>query len=339
MNENKVYTCLTMPTMAEINKMKKRYTAISFFAGCGGSSTGHKLAGFKMLYANEFDVEAQRTYAANHPGTIVDGRSIREVTAKDILKQIGMKTGELDLMDGSPPCTSFSTAGSRSESWGGKKANRTDDLFYEFSRIIKGVMPKTFVAENVKGLVEGDAKGYFLEILQTLKDCGYNVRAQLLNAAYLGVPQARERIIFIGVRKDLKTEPVFPLPREHALTIREVLPHIAYFKTKRNKIITYLPSTVPSPTILAIDGETAESGQMSSGGFCETFTGERRKYTIDELKLIFSFPRDFILTGSFRQQWKRCGNSVPPLMMYAVSKTVCESALDPYYKKLKKARS
>jgi len=156
------------------------FNAISTFSGCGGSSLGYKMAGFRVLWASEFIPSAQQTYRANHPKTILDTRDIRQVKAEEILDAIGMKPGELDLFDGSPPCASFSTAGSREAGWGKVKkysdgAQRTDDLFYEFIRLVRGIQPKVFVAENVSGLVKGTAKGYFLEILAAMKASGYRV--------------------------------------------------------------------------------------------------------------------------------------------------------------------
>lgn len=337
-------TAMTVPSMAAINKKKKDFTAVSTFSGCGGSSTGYKMAGFDMLYANEFIPAAQNTYKANHPKTILDGRDIRTVTAKDILQQIGLKKGELDLFDGSPPCSAFSTAGQRDAAWGQQKKysdnaeQRIDDLFFEYVRLLKGLMPKVFVAENVEGLVQGVAKGYFIEILKALKGCGYKVSARVINSAYLGVPQARRRLIFVGVRNDIPFDPVHPKPRKNVLTVREALPHIYYIKNKLQGMLTYVPSDIPSPTITASDGVTSETAGFSCGGFVEVLSGDRRKYTIDELKTIFSFPQDFKLTGDFEQQWERLGRSVPPLMMYAVAKRIRSEILEPYYDSLGKKK-
>jgi DNA (cytosine-5)-methyltransferase 1 len=208
------------------------YNVVSTFAGCGGSSTGYRMAGFRVLLASEFVEAARDTYAANmRPGTILDGRDIRDVTAEDILARIGMKPGELDVLDGSPPCASFSTAGKREKAWGKVKKysdteQRADDLFFEFARLVKGIQPKVFVAENVSGLVKGTAKGYFLEILAALKACGYKVSARLLDAQWLGVPQARQRLIFVGVRDDLGIEPAHPSPFPYRYSIRDALPWI-----------------------------------------------------------------------------------------------------------------
>ncbi len=218
-----------VPSMAEIAALPwNGYSAVSTFSGCGGSSLGYKMAGFRVLWANEFIPAAQDTYRANHRGTILDTRDIRTIQADDILNAIGMQPGELDLFDGSPPCASFSTAGKREAGWGKVKQysdtkQRTDDLFFEYARLVEGVQPKVFVAENVSGLVKGTAKGYFKEILAALKACGYTVKAQLLDAQWLGVPQMRQRIIFIGVRRDLGVEPVFPTPLPYRYSVRDAI--------------------------------------------------------------------------------------------------------------------
>lgn len=335
-----------MPKMTAINAKKKLYTGASFFSGCGGSSTGHKMAGINMLYANEYVKAAQDTYELNHPATFMDRRDIRTVTAKEVLKHMGLKKGDLDLLDGSPPCSSYSAAGTRDKGWNKPKHysdevfQRTDDLFQEFVRILKGVMPKTFVVENVPGLVHGSAKGVFLEVMEAFKEAGYVVSARILNASYLGVPQARERLIFVGVRNDLAKmgfKPVHPeaLPGPQP-TVRDALPHIVAIKRVTNGILTYVPSDVPSPTITASDGTNSETAAFSCGGFVETADGERRKYTIKELKRICAFPPDFQFTGKYRQKFERMGRAVPPLMMAKVTKEIINQILTPYYAKISK---
>lgn len=334
----------SIPTMAKINKAKKEFTVVSTFSGCGGSSTGYKMAGLSVRYANEFVPAAQDVYRLNHPHTHLDTNDIRKVKAADILKVTGLKKGELDLFDGSPPCASFSTAGARDKAWGTEKkysdtVQRTDDLFYEFVRLLKGLKPKTFVAENVTGLVKGVAQGYFVEIYRELVACGYSVKARVLNAAYLGVPQARQRIIFVGVRNDLAKmgfTPVHPKPMKRVIAVNEVLPNIVRIKNKHKNLLTYVPADIPSPTIVASDGGTSETAAFSCGGFVEDTKGNRRKYTIDELKKIFTFPADFKLSGDFEQQWERLGRSVPPVMMYHIAMAVKKQILIPYYAKLGK---
>lgn len=326
-----------IPSMKKINALPKDFKGISSFSGCGGSSTGVKMAGVQVLLATEFIKPAIETYEKNHKGTIVIGEDIRNVDWDSWRKEMKLKRGQLDFSEGSPPCKSFSTSGTGSDDWGKEKLysenvyQRTDDLFYEEMRKLEAFMPKVFVCENVKGMVEGDAKGYFIEILRDLKAIGYSVKAQVLNAARLDVPQARERVIFVGVRDDLVKkgfEPVFPKAKPYEVNVNDVLPHIAYLKSKYRGDIKYVPASIPSPTIVASDGTNSETAGFSSGGFIETVDGERRKYTIDELKKIFTFPDDFIFTGTYKQQFERLGRSVPPLMMYRVVKALREHILE-----------
>lgn len=222
-----------VPSMAEIREIEPNgFTVASTFSGCGGSSLGYRMAGFRVAWASEFVPAAREVYRLNaSPDTIVDGRDIRQVKPEEILEAIGMEAGELDLLDGSPPCASFSTAGKRSAGWGKVKtysdtAQRSDDLFFEYARILAGIRPKTFVAENVSGLVKGSAKGYFKEIMRALRDAGYRVNARLLDAQWLGVPQARQRIIFVGVRDDLGIEPAHPQPLAYRYSVRDALPWV-----------------------------------------------------------------------------------------------------------------
>lgn len=222
-----------IPSMAEVIALPPNgYKVISTFAGCGGSSLGYRMAGFEILWANEFVDAAREVYAANSPDAIVDGRDIREVDPLAVLKLLKMKPGDLDVLDGSPPCASFSSAGKRAADWGKTKkysdrSQRTDDLFFEFIRFVKVMQPKVFVAENVSGLVKGVAKGYFLQILAAMKACGYRVEAKLLDAQWLGVPQARQRIIFVGVREDLGVAPAHPEPLPYRYSVRDALPWIS----------------------------------------------------------------------------------------------------------------
>jgi DNA (cytosine-5)-methyltransferase 1 len=144
-----------------------------------------------------------------------------------------MKVGELDLLDGSPPCQAFSTAGTRAKQWGKENKHsdgttqRSDDLFFQYARLLKGLKPKVFIAENVSGLVKGVAKGYFKDILRELKACGYVVEAKLLDAQWLGVPQQRQRVFFVGVRNDLAKKhglkPAFPNPLPYRYTVFEAI--------------------------------------------------------------------------------------------------------------------
>ena len=339
-----------VPSMAEIARIPfNGYNVISTFSGGGGSCLGYRMAGFRVLWANEFVEEAQRTYRANHPGTILDVRDIRDVKPEEILSQTGLKRGELDLFDGSPPCCAFSTAGKREKGWNKErdysdgKSQQIENLFYEYIRILDGLQPKCFIAENVSGLVKGTAIGYFKEFLGAMKACGYRVRAQLLNAKWLGVPQSRERLIFCGVREDLGIDPVFPKPYSYLVTLGEAFDGLKQDEAERAELLQkYEGSAVgralrkipknparpiqseryfnlvrtslftPCPTITQLGGVAA--------GACHPT--EDRRFTIPELKRITSIPDDFILTGEYKQKWERLGRMVPPIMMKNIAETI-----------------
>lgn len=341
-----------VPTMVEVNAIPHNgFDAASTFSGCGGSSLGYKMAGFRVLWASEFIEAAQETYRANHPGTILDTRDIRDVRPEDVLDAIGKRPGELDLLDGSPPCASFSTAGKREAGWGrvrkySDSKQRTDDLFFEFARLLAGIRPKTFVAENVAGLVRGVAKGYFLEILAALKACGYRVRCRVLDAQWLGVPQTRQRTIFVGVREDLGIEPAHPTPLPYRYSIRDAIPWLGSRDAPRAEMESRIDGYCtgrewsrlapgeqsdryfnlvrahpdrPVPTICSSHG--------SPGIASATHPFEQRKFSIAELKRLCGFPDDFVLTGTYVQQWERLGRAVPPVMMAAVAATVRDRVL------------
>ena len=194
------------------------FNVLSTFAGGGGSSTGYRLAGGKILAVNEFVPEAQNTYRENYPNTTIVPGDIKELTGTYLMEQAGVKVSELDILDGSPPCSAFSMAGSVSHGEGrthadafGKKKQYSDikgvenveDLFFEFLRVAKDIKPKVIIGENVEGLTMGEAKEYFHKIQNTFEEIGYLIVANVLDASYFGVPQSRKRCFFIGVREDV----------------------------------------------------------------------------------------------------------------------------------------
>jgi DNA (cytosine-5)-methyltransferase 1 len=172
-------------------------TVVSLFAGCGGSSLGYSMAGFRELLAVEWDDHAVETFKANFPDVPVYHGDIAKLSVEEALRITGLKPGELDVLDGSPPCQGFSTAGKR------KMDDGRNQLFREYIRLLRGLQPKVLIMENVSGMVKGKMKLIFVEILKELKESGYHVSARLMNAMYYGVPQSRQRMIFVGVREDL----------------------------------------------------------------------------------------------------------------------------------------
>jgi DNA (cytosine-5)-methyltransferase 1 len=191
------------------------FTVVSTFAGCGGSSTGYVWAGGKVLLAVEWDKYAVDTYRLNHPHTALYHGDIAKLSVDECLDRTGLHPGELNILDGSPPCQGFSVSGKR------QFDDPRNQLFREFARLLEGLRPKTFLMENVPGLVKGKMKLVFAEVLTELRAVGYKVTVRMMNMVYFGVPQARERLIFVGVRDDLGIEPSHPKAQVHPITVRE----------------------------------------------------------------------------------------------------------------------
>jgi DNA (cytosine-5)-methyltransferase 1 len=191
---------------------RELFTVVSTFAGGGGSSTGYRLAGGKVIAINEFVEEAIKTYSMNFPDTKIVPGDIKGITGADLLAAAGLKPGELDILDGSPPCSAFSVAGKREKGWNkektysdGKKVENIEDLFLEFIRIAGQIQPKVIVAENVKGITMGEAVGKLNEFRNAFEQIspGYFVTYQVLSAADFGTPQSRERTFFVCIRHDV----------------------------------------------------------------------------------------------------------------------------------------
>jgi DNA (cytosine-5)-methyltransferase 1 len=220
------------------------FTVVSTFAGGGGSSTGYVWAGGKVLLAVEWDDNAVATYKLNYPQTDVYHGDIAQLSVDEVLRRTGLQPGELDIFDGSPPCQGFSTAGKR------MLDDERNQLFREYVRLLRGLRPKVMVMENVSGMVKGKMKLLFAEILRELKVSGYRVSARLLNAKYLGVPQSRERMIFIGVRDDLGIEPSHPKPQTRPISVKEAIPYAVNVATNSSMVSRWIAaqSNVP-PTI------------------------------------------------------------------------------------------
>jgi len=306
-------------------------TVISTFAGGGGSSLGYKWAGFNELLAIDFDKNSCDTLKANFKFPVWQ-RDITEITAEEILTFCKIQKGELDVLDGSPPCQGFSTAGKRNLN------DSRNDLFLDFVRLIDGLQPKVFVMENVSGMVKGGYKGKFNEILQTLKNTGYNVKVKLMNAMWYEVPQSRERVFFIGVRGDLGIEPEFPKPCKGIITVKTALMRcisktfskdtkssleILYKKRNGIKLTSYFNFVIaknnkPAPTML-------RSVKYCGPGYYHPI--ENRSISIEEAKRLCSFPDSYRLTGKFNEQWSGLGNAVMPKMMYHIAKHLKENIL------------
>jgi DNA (cytosine-5)-methyltransferase 1 len=231
-------------TVKDVKKAsaQNKFTVVSCFAGGGGSSTGYRLAGGKILLINEFVEEAIASYKKNYPDTPVLVDDIKKYAGKDFLDKIKLKEGDLDILDGSPPCSAFSVAGKREKGWDktksysdGKTVENIEDLFLEFIRVANEIKPKVIVAENVKGITFGEATKKLNEFIKAFESIGYYVTYRVLNAADFGVAQGRERTIFICVREDvadaiglsfLNLSGIFPEPFGYQISMEEAIDDI-----------------------------------------------------------------------------------------------------------------
>jgi DNA (cytosine-5)-methyltransferase 1 len=320
-------------------------TVVSTFAGGGGSSQGYRMAGYKVLLAVEWMRYPADCYRLNFPdtdvyeGDIYEG-DIAKLTVDEVLERTKLKVGQLDVLDGSPPCQGFSTAGKR------QLDDPRNQLFGEFVRLLRGLRPRAFVMENVSGMVKGKMALVFAEAMRELKASGYRVSCRLLDAKWFGVPQSRQRVIFIGIREDLGVEPSHPRAQTRPRTLAEALsldiaeempaPPLSgktleiakklrpgmkgddisqsYFSLNR------LDPGATSPTIQKLG---SFKGQPRS-----IYPTETRGLSIGEVKRIGSFPDEYRFVQRDRPRadwddaWGVVGNSVPPLMMRAIARHV-----------------
>ncbi|MFT4242442.1 MAG: DNA cytosine methyltransferase [Acidovorax sp.] len=181
------------------------------FAGAGGLSEGLREAGFTSLYANEISPRYARTFAANHPRTLVDSRDIRQVDAGQVRERLGLRPGALDLIAGGPPCQGFSiNAPKRSTE------DSRNHLFREYLRFVSEFQPRAVLIENVPGMVSFEGGDTLDAILESLRQLGYDADVRILYAPHYGVPQMRWRTIILGSREGIRPADFFPEPLRQA---------------------------------------------------------------------------------------------------------------------------
>lgn len=194
---------------ADYPKEKNGLKVFSCFACGGGSTMGYKLAGCDVIGCCEIDPKMNEVYVKNHHpkhNFLMDIRKFNEIPNDELPTELL----NLDILDGSPPCTTFSMAGEREESWGKKKKFREgqaeqtlDDLSFVFIETVAKLKPKVMVMENVEGLIKGEAWAYVQKIYKQLHDIGYRVKHWLLKGQHMGVPQTRHRVFFVAIRNDV----------------------------------------------------------------------------------------------------------------------------------------
>lgn len=291
-------------------------TVISTFAGAGGSSLGYSMAGYRELLAVEWDNNAVETFKLNFPDVPVYHGDIAKLSVDQCLAMAGIQAGELDVLDGSPPCQGFSTAGKR------VLDDPRNQLFREYVRLLRGLQPKVFVMENVSGMVKGKMKLVFVEILKELKVSGYQVSARLLNAMYFNVPQSRQRMIFIGVRNDLGVVPSHPVAESRPLSIKDALGVNGFIKYRHNYSVgkvKYAISDFNNPCLTIT---------KTGLGWEIVINSEKRRFNKNELSVLASYPSQFKFIDN-ESAWERIGNSVPPLFMRSIAAHVRDRILRP----------
>lgn len=183
-------------------------TSIDLFCGAGGIAEGFRQAGYQCLYGNDVMPEAIETFAANHPRAIADCRSVEEVDPAEIRANLGLAKGELDVLVGGPPCQGFSI--NAPERFLSDPRNK---LFRHYERFLEEFEPKSFVFENVPGLLSLADGKVFRQVVRVFSQLGYSVTAKILFAAHYGVPQERWRLILLGSKF---SEVEHPVPTHYA---------------------------------------------------------------------------------------------------------------------------
>lgn len=337
--------------LSDLNKIKKNnYKVFSCFSCGGGSSMGYKLAGYTVLGNCEIDSKINEMYVKNfHP------KYNYAMSIQNMLKQqkYPKELYHLDILDGSPPCSTFSMNGQRDKNWGKEKKFREgqadqilDDLFFYFIDLVKKLQPKVVIAENVEGLIRGQARGYVNLIIKKFHEAGYKVQIFLLNAATMGVPQRRKRTFFVCSRKDLNLPKVKFNFNEKQIIYSQFKDN--NFIPMNKETLTYKRWSKRSSKDNSIGNtvQRTENGKVS--GFSEvyikdnvtppTLTAGSVPLRFDkpgfiserDQKIIQTFPQDYDFNGMNVEYV--CGMSVPPIMMEHVAKQVQMQLLDKLIK-------
>lgn len=333
--------------LADLNNVEKNgKTVFSCFSCGGGSSMGYKLAGYQMVGCCEIDPRMVEIYRKNLHPMFVYNEDVRDFLKED-LDQLPEDLLHLDILDGSPPCSVFSMAGKREEGWNkdkvfreGQAKQKLDDLFFYFIAIAKRLQPKVVIAENVSGLIKGNAKGYVNEIFKAFQDAGYDAQLFLLNSAFMGVPQKRERTVFLARRKDLGLPKIIMRFCEPAVYFGEVRSEHGKPIDPESQTYKLLQMRRPGDKCIGdinarwkgkntgftvnIVADTDVSCTLTSGGgMFRDCDGEA--FSEKDFVSIQTFPQDYDF-GKESAQYV-CGMSVPPVMMANIATEVYEQWL------------
>lgn len=320
---------------------KNGLRVFSCFSCGGGSSLGYKLAGYDVIGCCEIDPAMMKIYHQNnHPKLeyLMDIRNFVKILDNDVPEELR----DLDVLDGSPPCSVFSWAGSREKAWNKEKSfregqaqQRLDDLFIHFLEVAKKLQPKVVIAENVKGLIIGNAKGWVNEIVKAFDNAGYNVQVFLFNSARMGVPQKRERVFFIAGRKDLDFPKLKMGFNQKPIPFREVRELHGKELSETNQAGKLMKYRIPSDRCLQdinkrvtkkksgftspINHDDEPVQTITAGGYCFRMC-DGLLMTDKDIINCQTFPQDYDFIDQSVQYV--CGMSVPPVMMANIASEV-----------------
>lgn len=309
---------------------KNGLKVFSTFACGGGSTMGYKLAGFEVVAGNDIDPQMSKIYKENHKPKNFFLMPIKNLLSEDLGEFEG-----IDILDGSPPCSTFSMAGLREEAWGKKKKFREgqseqvlDDLFFDFIDLAEKLKPKVVVAENVKGMLMGNAKAYLVEINKRFKALGYTVQLFLLNGADMGLPQRRERVFFVCNRLGKKINLNFNEPG--AVFRKYSEGQFAIYKQIAKSYLKYWKVCPMGSALSKVHpkGSFFSAYKVAPNKVVPTLTSrstfihyeQPRELTTKEYLALSSFPKSY----NFLEAKPKyvMGMSVPPLMMAGVAREI-----------------
>lgn len=326
---------------------------MSTFACGGGSSMGYKRAGCSIVAANDIDPEMAWHYKRNINPPNYFLCPIRDLLTADLPPDLF----ELDILDGSPPCSTFSMAGSREKAWGKDKHFREgqakqvlSDLFFDYLDLVERLRPRVAIAENVKGMILGNAKGYTKMVMARFREIGYRPQLFLLNAADCGVPQRRERVFFVAIRDDIKAPPLKLAPKHRWISAGEATADLQVLTDDEirdtaatNEALSFWKHTKPGDSFAA----AKERATGKANGFGRVRNLEKaplctltsnagdfyhwsqcRKLTFREWKRLGSFPDDYHAKTDKIGKYM-IGMSVPPKMTEVVARAVIDQWLQP----------
>lgn len=325
---------------------KNGLKVMSTFSCGGGSSMGYKLAGCDVIAANDIDPEMAYHYKLNLKPKHYFLCPIKDLLKKDLPDELY----HLDILDGSPPCSNFSMAGNREKDWGKKKHFREgqaeqvlDDLFFDYLDLVDHLKPKVCIAENVKGMLQGNARGYCKMVIDRFREIGYKPQLFLVNAADCGVPQKRERVFFIALRDDIKKPKLVLAPKHKWISAGEAtsdLQTLTQDEIRDSRVSDkelILWNNTPKGSSLEVGhskifkkyawfnnyklNDLVPSCTISSSHANFTHWSDPRKLTYREWKRLGSFPDDYQAKTDKIGKYM-IGMSVPPRMTEQVAKAV-----------------